>query len=307
LAECHEKLLAARSGRVRPGTDDKVLTAWNGLMLAAFAEAARVLSTTPDQTSGNYTSGDFVGFSKYYILATRNAEFLLNDLRPDGKLCRSWREGHTINVVFLEDYAALILGLLELYQTDFKEKWFASAVELADEMIERFHDPAGGFFDTPSDGEALLVRPKDLQDNATPSGNALAVEALLKLSALTGRGNYRDLAEAALRQVTDLTVRYPTAFGRWLSAAEFALAKVKQVAIAISEDGQDSARELVNAVRAGYRPNVVIAAALYPIKENVPELLRDRPPVDGKSAAYVCEGFVCLRPVTDAVELNKLL
>ena len=197
--------------------------------------------------------------------------------------------------------------MLELYQTDFENKWFSSALELADEMIQRFSDPVGGFFDTPADGESLLVRPKDLQDNATPSGNALAVEALLKLSALTGRGDFRDIAEAALRPAADPAVRYPTAFGRWLSAAEFALAEVKQVAIVVSEAGQDSARELVNAVRAAYRPNVVVAAALHPIKENAPELLRDRPPMDGKSAAYVCEGFVCLRPVTTPGELKKLL
>jgi uncharacterized protein YyaL (SSP411 family) len=130
---------------------------------------------------------------------------------------------------------------------------------------------------------------------------------LLKLSALTGRGDFRDLAEAALRQVTEVAVRYPTAFGRWLSAAEFAQARVKQVAIVVSEDGQDSARELVNAVRAEYRPNVVVAAGLHPIKEDAPELLRERPLVDGKSAAYVCEGFVCLRPVTTPDELKKLL
>lgn len=305
LAECHKKLLTARSGRVRPGTDDKILTAWNGLMLAAVAEAARVLG------SASYSLPSIVAglslHSTYYKLATRSAEFLLTALRSDGKLRRSWRDGKTTDEVFLEDYAALILGLLELYQTDFNDKWFASALELTEEMIQRFGDPTGGFFDTPADGEPLLVRPKDVQDNATPSGNALAVEALLKLSALTGRGEFRDLAEAALRQVADLTVRYPTAFGRWLSAAEFALAKVKQVAIIVSEAGQDSARELVNAVRAEYRPNVVVAAALHPIKEKSPALLQDRPLVDGRSAAYVCEGFVCLRPVISPDELKRLL
>ena len=234
LAECHEKLLAVRGGRVRPGTDDKILTAWNGLMLAAFAEAARTLrsdefirqddlnkhcveSETPgsdefirrDDSSAFPRSDDFnrLGTTEvvttWHKAATRNAEFLLTVLRPDGKLRRSWRDGKTTDEVFLEDYAALILGLLELYQTDFNNRWFSSALELAGEMIQRFSDPVGGFFDTPADGESLLVRPKDLQDNATPSGNALAVEALLKLSALTGRGDFRDLAEAALRPAAD--------------------------------------------------------------------------------------------------------
>jgi uncharacterized protein YyaL (SSP411 family) len=198
--------------------------------------------------------------------------------------------------------------LIELYQTDFDNKWFKAAVRLAEEMIQRFGDSANqGFFDTPVEGESLLVRPKDLQDNATPSGNALATEALLKLAALTGRGDFRDLAESALRQVSGLAVRFPTGFGRWLGAAEFAGAQVRQVAIVVGGEGQDSARELVNAARAGFRPNVVVAAARHPIDEDAPELLRDRPLVEGKSAAYVCEGFVCKRPVTSAEELKKLL
>ncbi len=170
-----------------------------------------------------------------------------------------------------------------------------------------FRDPAGGFFDTPSDGETLLVRPKDVQDNATPSGNSMAVEALLKLAALTGRGDFRDLAESALRLISEAAVRCPTAFGRWLGAAEFARARVKQVAIIVGGEGQDSARELVEAVRAGFRPNVVVAAARHPVEEGVSKLLHDRPLVEGKSAAYVCERFVCRRPVTSAEELEGLL
>ena len=309
LAECHEKLLAARSKRVRPGTDDKILTAWNGLMLAAVAEAARVLGVNETFLGEHIGSPQHTDSpQRYYKLATRNAEFLLAHLRTDGKLRRSWRDGKTTSEVFLEDYAALILGLLELYQTDFNNKWFTSALELAEKMIQRFGDStAGGFFDTPADGESLLMRPKDIQDNATPSGNALATEALLKLAALTGRGDFRDAAESALRQVSELAVRYPTAFGRWLSAAEYANANVKQVAIIVSRDGQDSARELVDALRAEYRPNVVVAAAFYPPKEDSPELLQDRPLVNGKSAAYVCEGFVCKQPVTTADELRALL
>jgi uncharacterized protein YyaL (SSP411 family) len=326
LAECHAKLLAVRGRRVRPATDDKIITAWNGLMLAAFAEAARVLPSTakpalapgasvasPEgakQSAGGIASS-LTAFAPRndgcYKLATRSAEFLLTALRPDGKLRRAWREGKTTDEVFLEDYAALILGLLDLYQTDFDNKWFTSALELAEEMIQRFSDPAGGFFDTPADGEALLVRPKDLQDNATPSGNSLAVEALLKLSALTGRGDFRDQAERALRLVVEPAARYPTAFAHWLSAAEFAGAKVKQVAIILSEAGQDAGRGLVDALRAGYRPNVVAAAALHPVKDDAPDLLRDRSLVDGKSAAYVCEGFVCQRPVTRPDELKQLL
>jgi len=305
LADCHSQLLSARSKRVRPGTDDKVLASWNGLMLATIAEASRVIVSEVKQSASN---GREIASSLknaprndiYYKLATRNAEFLLNALRPSGKLKHSWREGKTTDAVFLEDYAALILGLLELYQTDFNDKWFAFAKELADEMIELFNDPAGGFFDTSKDGEALLLRPKDVQDNATPSGNALACEALLKLAAFTDEGKYRDLAEKSLRLVVGMAVRYPTAFGRWLSAADFALGKVKQVAV-LGEAGDLNFQRLLQAIRVKFRPNVVVAASPYPIKENAPALLKDRALLDGKTTAFVCEGFMCKRPTNDEI------
>src|SRR5918993_1241048 len=279
LAEAHSRLLDARTPRVRPGTDDKVLTAWNGLMLAAAAEACRVLDEPELQ-------------HKYLIMATRNADFLMDALRPDGKLRRSWRQGKATNEVFLEDYASLILGLLELYQTDFQDKWFASAQELAEEMIALFQDPNGGFFDTAKEGETLLLRPKDLQDNATPSGNALACEALLKLAAFTDNGKYRDLAEKALALVADMAPRYPTAFARWLSAADFALGNVKQIAVLYEAEGEDGS-DLIRVVQSAFRPNMIVAASTYPPSNESPSLLEDRPLKNGKATVYVCEGFVC--------------
>jgi uncharacterized protein YyaL (SSP411 family) len=232
-------------------------------------------------------------------LATRNADFLLTHLWKDGKLHRSWRDGKITNEVFLEDYAALILGLLELYQTDFNERWFNSARELADEMIEKFNDPAGGFFDTPADGEALILRLKDVQDNATPSGNALACEALIKLASYTDEGRYRDLAEKALGLITKFALRYPLGFGRWLSAAQLAAGTLKQVAV-VGEAGDPNFQRMLKALRAEYRPGVVAAASSFPIKEDAPALLKDRGMTDGKATAYVCESFVCKLPVTDA-------
>ena len=312
LADCHSRLLAARATRIRPGTDDKILTAWNGLMLATVAEAARVLpldsgSLLPDlHLPANSEQLAVRLQSQYYKVATRNAEFLLDSLRSDGKLKRSWRAGKVTNEVFLEDYAALILGLLELYQTDFKNKWFVAAKELADEMIELFDDPTGGFFDTSKDGENLLLRPKDLQDNATPSGNALACEALLKLAAFTDNGNYRDLAEKALGLVADMAPRYPTAFARWLSAADFALGNVKQVAVLYEAQGGDTS-DLIRVVHSSFRPNTIVAASPYPPADEAPSLLKDRPLKDGKTTAYVCEGFVCQNPVTSIAELKVFL
>jgi uncharacterized protein YyaL (SSP411 family) len=302
LAECHARLLAARAGRIRPGTDDKVLTAWNGLMLATVAEAARILPKQQEiATATSLPRND-----TYYKMATRSGEFLLTALRSVGHLRRSWRDGKAAGEVFLEDYAALILGLLELYQTDFKDHWFASALELTNEMIERFSNPDGGFFDTPADGEKLVIRPKDLQDNATPSGNALACEALLKLAAFTDNGSYRDLAENALKMVAEAAVRYPTAFARWLSAADFALGNVKQIAVLGDTQGK-SFQELVQVLRSEYRPNVVVAASSYPPAKDAPPLLAERPLVNEKPSAYVCEGFVCKQPVTQADELQKQL
>lgn len=293
LAECHSKLLTVRAERIRPGTDDKVLTAWNGLMLASLAEAARVFEGTEEG-------------KQFYKMAARSANFLLTALRSEGRLRRSWRDGKVTEEVFLEDYAALILGLLELYQTDFNNRWFASALELASEMIEHFNDPEGGFFDTPADGEALVLRPKGLGDNAIPSGNALACETLLKLASFTDNGAYRDLGEKALKTVAEAAVRYPTGFARWLSAADFALGNVKQVAI-LGEAGEENFQALMNVVRSGFRPNVVVAASAYPPAENAPALLNDRPLVDGKATAYVCEGFVCLQPVTRPDDLGSQL
>ncbi len=306
LADSHSRLLSVRASRIRPGTDDKVLTSWNGLMLATMAEAARALESgslshsqgvlpSPDQQAGRFQN-----------LATRSAEFLLSSLRPDGKLKHSWREGKTSNEVFLEDYAALILGLLELYQIDFNNRWFTSAKELADEMIELFSDPANGFFDTAKDGEVLLLRPKDVQDNATPSGNALACEALIKLAEFTGEGKYRDLAEKSLRLVVGMATRYPTAFGRWLSAADMALGNTKQVAVMYEAGGED-ASELIRVIQSTFRPNTIIAASSYPPPNNAPPLLRDRPLKSGKPTVYVCEGFVCKNPVTSLDELKILL
>ena len=293
LIDCHSKLLTARTQRTRPNTDDKILTAWNGLMLHAFAEAARVLDNKKKS-------------SEYLILATRSAGFLLNNLYANGHLHRSWRDDKTTDEVFLEDYASLIIGLIELYQTNFDNQWFTAAVELADKMIIRFSDSSGGFFNTPNDGAPLLIRPKDLQDNATPSGNALACEALLKLAAFTDKGEYRDAAEKTLRLITDMALRYPMGFARWLSAADFALDNGKQIAVTF--DAMDeNAQEPIQFIQTEYRPNAIVAASSYPPPKNAPALLMDRPLKENKPTIYVCEHFVCKQPVNSIQELEKLL
>ncbi len=293
LRESHLKLLSLRAKRIRPSTDDKILTAWNGLMLATIAEAARALENREDT-------------APLHSLATRCAEFLLNEMRPNGQLRRSWREGKTTDEVFLEDYAALILGLLELYQTDFNVKWFKAARELADEMIEKFSDPQGGFFDTPNDGKELLIRPKDIQDNATPSGNALACEALIKLAAFTDNGKYRDLAEESLMLITDYALQAPTGFARWLLAGEIALGKTNQIVV-LGNASEKNFEGMLQIARAKYRPGMIISASSHPPLQGAPELLSERMLINGEATAYVCEGFVCKQPVNDLDEFTKQL
>jgi len=292
LAKCHQELLVVRDKRIRPGTDDKVLTEWNGLMLIAYAEAARVLD------NGHYLD-----------IAQKNANFLLTALRPDGELRRAWRNGRVGSEVFLADYAALILGLLELYQTDFDNRWFVAAQELADEMIGKFSDPEGGFFDTTNEAAKksdLPIRPKELQDNAVPSGNALAAEALLKLAAYSNNDKYRQRAESALGLVSEFVDRYPTAFGQWLSAADFAVHKVRQVAV-VGDPGRDETQALLAEIRSSYRPDLIVALSPFPPPKDGPELLQNRPLKDGKPTVYVCEGFTCRLPVNTPAALRKEL
>jgi uncharacterized protein len=289
LAGCQTRLLAARSKRLRPATDDKVLTAWNGLMLISFAEA-----------------GAAFGDKALLEMAACNAGFLLSNLYTGGSLRHVWRDGQAGEEVFLEDYAALILGLLALYQADFNPRWFEQAERLARQMLERFSDERGGFFDTPSDAQTVLVRPQDPQDNATPSGNALAAQALLKLAAFTNKEEYQASAEGCLRLVRPVAVQYPSACGAWLSAADFALASVRQVAL-IGELSDPRTRVMLAPIRATYRPNLVLAASPLPPIQGSPALLENRPMQAGMPTAYVCTGFVCNLPVTQPDQLESQL
>ena len=289
LEQCHARLLEKRLGRVHPATDDKVLTVWNGLMLAVFAEA-----------------GAAFGDSDLLRRAASAADFLLTALRPEGLLRHAWRLGQAGEEVFLEDYGALILGLLALYQADFNPRWYLEADGLAAQMLERFSDPQGGFFDTPSDAQTVLVRPKDLQDNATPSGNALAAQALLKLAAFSGKSTYRQSAEQALGLVSRQALRYPAAFGAWLSAADLALSSIRQVAI-IGDLSDPRTRALLTTVRERHRPNLVLAASPLPPAPGSPALLEQRGMLALKPTAHVCTGFVCQFPVTHPEELARQL
>ena len=289
LSESHRLLLQTRSGRVRPGTDDKILVMWNALALSAFAEAAR-----------------YFGRKDYLEAAIRNARFLLENLYVNDRLLRSWREGQAKHNGYLEDYAALVLGLLSLYQSDPNPEWYTSALKLADEMVEHFSDPNGGFFDTRDDHEELLVRPKDIQDNATPSGNALAATALLELSSYGDRLEWRDRADMMLGALHDVVLRYPTAFARWLCAADFAVGPTREVAI-VGDLANTRTQELIYTLWKDFRSRQVSAISASPPPAGSPALLNDRPLVNGKPTAFVCQGFICLQPVNEAAEMEEQL
>jgi uncharacterized protein YyaL (SSP411 family) len=289
LKECHARLLAARNMRIRPGTDDKVLVAWNALALEAFAEAGR-----------------YLGRRDYLDAAIRNALFLLKNLYVKGRLLRSWRAGQALHNAYLEDYAGLVVALLSLYQSDPNVEWYGMVLKLADDMVAHFADPQGGFFDTRDDHEALLVRPKDLQDSATPSGNALAVTALLELAAYGDRLDLRDTAEAMLSSIKDAMLRYPTAFARWASAADFALGPVHEVAVLGDLKGS-ALQQLVAALWKEYRPRHIAAISSYPPEPEAPALVKDRPLVNEQATAYVCQGLLCLQPVNSPAEMQAQL
>ncbi len=283
-------LLAERGRRVPPGRDEKILTAWNGLMLRAFAEAARVLDR-----------------DDYRETAQRNADFLLGAMYRDGRLLRTYRDGQAKLNGYLEDYASLAAGLLSLYETTFEPRLFAAACALADAMLTHFWDDAeGGFFNTSDDHEVLINRPKDLFDNAVPSGNSMAVEVLLRLSALSGRSLYAERAEATLRGLSGVLARAPGGFGRLLCALELVLAGQTEVAIA-GEPGDAETEALLAALHHAYRPNTVTALTRPGAVEAGVALLEGRERIDGHAAAYACRNFACRRPVTSPEDLAREL
>jgi uncharacterized protein YyaL (SSP411 family) len=295
LAEAVERgrgiLFTERERRVKPGRDEKVITAWNGLMLEAFAEAAAVLDR-----------------EDYRETAERNAEFILETLVSDGLLLHVYKDGRAKHVGFLDDYAFVVSGLVTLYETTGRLRWLEAASRLADKMVEEFWDEdGGGFFYNGASGEKLIVRNKDYFDNAIPSGNSVAAEALLRLSVLTGNEDYRRKAVNVLRLVRDAVERYPSAFGYALGAVDFYTSTPKEVVIVPGDDAGQAAR-LTREVWGRYLPNKVVALASGEdgAAELVP-LLRERTAVGGRATAYVCESYACLRPVNTPEELAAQL
>jgi uncharacterized protein YyaL (SSP411 family) len=292
ILSIRERLFTEREKRVRPGRDEKVLAAWNGLMLRAFALAAGA-----------------TGREEYLRVAEENAVFLLEKLVVDGRLRRSYKDGQARLNGYLEDYACVADGLVELYEATFETRWLREAASLADAILGLFWEEAeGAFYDTAADHEELVTRPRDVYDNATPSGNSVAVDVLLKLSVLLEREDYRERAGAVLDNLSGGMVQVPGAFGRLLSALDFYLSTPYEVAI-IGEREAPGTKTLLETVYSSYLPNKVVAGSSENDEEatQLVPLLANRPMRGGRPTAYVCVNYACQSPTTDPAELARQL
>jgi uncharacterized protein len=288
-----ELLYRRRAERVWPGLDDKVLTSWNAMMLHAFAEAARVL-----------------GSAEYERVAVRNAEFLLGELIVAGRVRRTWKGGSARIDGFLEDHALLSDALITLYEATWELRWMEEAVRLADEMLNRFWDDDRAiFYDTPHDGEALVVRPRDLYDNPTPSGNSAAVMTLIRLGRLTGEPRFARVATRALESMGRLLHDLPSGLGHLLSAVQLELAPAREVAI-VGRRGDQQTAALLRVLTDRYLPDMVLAFAepdsVGDAAKLIP-LLEGREPIEDRATAFVCERYTCRLPVTEPASLAEEL
>lgn len=290
LDEAKHTLYAARTQRIAPGLDDKILSSWNGLMLASLAEAARTLKR-----------------DDYAQAALRCADFLLGTMRHAGRLLHTYKDGKASIGGFLEDYANVCEGLIQAYQMGFEVKYLQATLDLAEVVLAHFATQDGGFFDTSDEAEQLIARPRNLQDNATPSGNSAFAKALLSLYALTGDNRFEAAARQIVGKVAAGMAQYPQAFGEACNAADMLVRGMDEVAI-IGDFRTPATQTLIDVFSDRYRPCAVIAHAVsdQPL-EVVPMLLAGRTLITGQPAAYVCRHFVCQLPITEPDKLAALL
>jgi uncharacterized protein YyaL (SSP411 family) len=291
LEAVRSPLLAARAERVRPHRDEKVLAAWNGLMLRAVAEGALVLDR-----------------SDLAELAARNGRFLLEKMRKERRMLRSYKGGRASLPGFLEDQAAVISGLLSLYNLSLDPFWLDQIRGLVEEMLAAFWDEkSSAFYDTAADHETLVVRPQDITDNAVPSGTSLAIEVLLRAGALLGQPAWVERGRASLERLASTAARAPLAFGQLLCALDFDLAKPIELAILAETPGDRV--PFIDVLRRRYLPNLVLAGGSASGVPDIP-LIQDRSAVMGRATAYLCQAFVCQAPSTEparlALELDQV-
>ncbi len=292
LVDARRKLLTHRDARPRPHRDDKIIASWNGLMISSLARGGAAL-----------------GEDRYVQAAARAAAFILESLWGDGRLMRYWRAGRVVEKAFLDDYAFLILGVLDLYEATFDIRWLRQAGTLAEQMIDLFADPAeGGFFMTGRDGEQLISREKPAYDGVIPSGNSAAVMGLLKLGTILMNDRFIRQAENVFRRFSGPIAGTPTAFTAMLVALDYRLGPTQEIVIA---GPAAEARSLIEEVRRRFLPNATLlfhetARQDDALAEMIP-FIRDLSSRYGRAAAYVCENYACRRPVATAVDLAAIL
>ncbi len=279
-----QRLLEARSTRVPPMTDTKTIVAWNGLMLAAIAEASAVFER-----------------DDYLEVARANASYLLEVMVQSGRLRRTDSDSENGARGFLDDYASLIDGLLVLHSADGDSRWLVEAESLARSAVELFWDPLRGqFFDTGSDQEALIVRPRDVTDNAHPSGHSMMTDALIRLSTITGNSDFRNMAAQSLRGVRGIMEQFPTGAGHWLCALDSYLADSKE-AVVVADSDHSEAMPMLRRLASVFEPSAVRVAMTIGDNRLVEwPVFTGRMTVDGKPTAYVCRNYACQLPTNDA-------
>jgi uncharacterized protein YyaL (SSP411 family) len=291
VAGAKARLLERRAQRVQPHRDEKILTDWNGLMLASMAEAASVVER-----------------DDYLKAAIDNANFLTRALYNGETLKHSYKDGQAKVNGYLSDYAMLCDGLLSLYRASFQERWLKEAKKLADAMLEKFWDEGKrNFYDTAQGEETILVRPRNIYDNALPSGSSAAAFALIQLARLTDKNEYEKVAASAIRSAQDSMLRYPPGFGHWFCALDSYLSKPLEIVL-VGHPEDLATKSLLRVINERYLPNRVLAVK-NPSEHaqlDIP-LLKDRAIIDNKPTVYVCENHVCKMPVNDPYALAALL
>ena len=292
VTDLKTNLMKARHYRASPPTDTKVLTSWNGLMIDSLASASTVLHR-----------------KDYLDAAISGANFILNNMKQTKRLMHTDKQGESKVIGYLEDYACLGQGILAIYESTFDPKWIIEADALGKSIIHLFWDePNSVFYDTGYDHETLVIRPRDITDNATPCGSSTATEFLLRLGLFTGNVMYSKLAEESLQAMQWLMLRVPHGAGKWLEALDFYLSRPKEIVV-IGSAQNPLTQVLLDTIRTTYLPNSILAGLDTDTQhshDDIP-ILQDKAMVKGNPTAYVCEQYICKDPTSDPEYLNSLL
>jgi uncharacterized protein YyaL (SSP411 family) len=290
ITKSRQKLLAKRNERIRPGRDEKIISGWNGLMIVSLA-----------------CGGAAMGKPAYIDAAVRAADFILGTLVRNGRLMHYFRDGRIIEKAYLDDYAALIGAMTALYEATFDAKWLVQAANLADKMIELFEDKQrGGFFLNGRDGQKLIIAPKPDYDGAVPCGNSMAAEALLRLGRMMMNSTYTEKAAGTLKAFSKRMADVPTSLTQMLVAMNFWLGPAQEIVIAVGRD-KDKADKMLKLVRSRFLPNTVVMLHDGAEIETAVPFVKRQTAVNNKTAAYICENFICKKPITESARFEKAI